>query len=261
MIVSVRVVYCQGTVDPFSATSVFVLQLNHLGNPLLNASGFFFQGKNGTLFITNNHVVNGKFAQDERLRLQHKPLPADSIPVSLVVRCYSPKVGDYINLQIPLKDKNGDKTWTTYYEDDSNPATLLDIISIPVVLPKTVYEGSVLKKENIDTTLLLDNGMDLFVVGFPNDQANYSLFPIWKRGTIASEPNLETSSFLIDATTRGGMSGSPVFFRGTSYRTTRAMMMGTGLNTFLIGIYSAQNYMSELGVVTKLKKVIDKLSQ
>src|SRR5690242_7246944 len=54
----------------------------------------------------------------------------------------------------------------------------------------------------------------LFVIGYPQNTENF--YPIWKSGTIASEPNLMPLGipfFYIDATTRKGMSGSPVVFR------------------------------------------------
>jgi hypothetical protein len=61
-------------------------------------------------------------------------------------------------------------------------------------------------------------GAEVFVLGYPNGIATNGLFPIWKRGSIASEPQgsirfagLEyDNAFYIDALTKSGMSGSPV---------------------------------------------------
>jgi hypothetical protein len=61
-------------------------------------------------------------------------------------------------------------------------------------------------------------GSEVFVLGYPRGIANTGIFPIWKRASIASEPqgtiSLEGTSynnlFYIDALTKSGMSGSPV---------------------------------------------------
>jgi hypothetical protein len=62
-------------------------------------------------------------------------------------------------------------------------------------------------------------GSEVFVLGHPlpkKDSAYPILFPVWKRGSIASEiivPWNMRPAFLIDSRTSQGMSGSPVFSR------------------------------------------------
>jgi len=54
---------------------------------------------------------------------------------------------------------------------------------------------------------------DIFVIGFPEALTAGSGTPIWKRGTVASEPYLtieDRPCFLIDSATKNGLSGSPV---------------------------------------------------
>lgn len=56
-------------------------------------------------------------------------------------------------------------------------------------------------------------GDDAFVIGFPMRMDGGSGFPIWKRASIASEPDIDLDGLpklLIDTATRKGMSGSPV---------------------------------------------------
>ena len=62
--------------------------------------------------------------------------------------------------------------------------------------------------------IVVEVGSDLFIVGFPSRFGDEYPFPIWKRGTVSSEPLIKPqglSKFYIDAHTTGGMSGSPVF--------------------------------------------------
>ena len=59
---------------------------------------------------------------------------------------------------------------------------------------------------------------DVFIVGHPFGLNHGYLWPIWIRGSVASEPSLffnykedEYPLFLVDSRTRPGTSGSPVF--------------------------------------------------
>ena len=54
-------------------------------------------------------------------------------------------------------------------------------------------------------------GMDVFVLGYPFG-ISADGFPVWKRGSIASEPGIafeKGTSFFVDTASRPGMSGSP----------------------------------------------------
>lgn len=66
---------------------------------------------------------------------------------------------------------------------------------------------------------VLDIGTDLYIPGFPRGLKPVGNFPVWKRGSVASEPKwqaLQERCFWIDAATREGMSGSPVVARTIS---------------------------------------------
>lgn len=61
-------------------------------------------------------------------------------------------------------------------------------------------------------------GKDVFILGYPLGVELSGIFPIWKRGSIASEPQADIQSggrtykniIYIDALTKAGMSGAPV---------------------------------------------------
>ena len=60
-----------------------------------------------------------------------------------------------------------------------------------------------------------DVGSELQVIGYPYGQVG-GPFPIWSKGFIASEPDLDIAGlpvFLIDCRSRPGQSGSPVWAR------------------------------------------------
>lgn len=61
-------------------------------------------------------------------------------------------------------------------------------------------------------------GRQVFIIGYPAGIDNDGIFPIWKGGTVATEPYIERAIggvetkdvFLVDGLTRSGMSGAPV---------------------------------------------------
>lgn len=67
---------------------------------------------------------------------------------------------------------------------------------------------------NLDDTIRIQVGMEIFIVGYPYGFSIHNILPIWKRGTIASEPTARPDGldkFYVDAYAHPGMSGSPVF--------------------------------------------------
>lgn len=60
---------------------------------------------------------------------------------------------------------------------------------------------------------LLGLGDDLFILGYPRGVSDFYASPIWKRATVASDPQLgwnREPKFLVDCASREGMSGAPV---------------------------------------------------
>jgi len=80
-------------------------------------------------------------------------------------------------------------------------------------------------------------------------------FPVWKTGHIASEIDIDHEGepvFLIDATTKPGMSGSPVLAvrRGWVQRSSGIAIGGSA--TRFLGVYSGLTHSeSDVGVVWK----------
>lgn len=242
-------------IDNYSLSSCYVEA--HNGNKYLwNATCFFIKVSSTIFLITNNHVVGGEFYINEYLRDHHKRPPTDSFPDNLTVRIYDKNYGTSRIKKINLK-RNGSYIYTKFYDNDKDLSTILDVVCVPISdYNYNVFQYTgILDTANINSNLSLYPGEDLFVVGYPFDSGKYALYPFWKRATIASDPNVfdaGISQFWIDATTRSGMSGSPVFFRGNISNDKQGTGLYSGVATFLIGIYSAQNINSELGVVTRL---------
>src|SRR5262249_58998676 len=91
--------------------------------------------------------------------------------------------------------------------------------------------------------LLVQIGMDVFVLGYPFGPGKTGL-PVWKRGSIASEPDLVPhveNYLLVDTASRPGMSGSPVILRtyGTHVSPGEVTVAAGAANKF-IGVYSGR---------------------
>ncbi|MBL8557946.1 MAG: hypothetical protein JNM47_04455 [Hyphomonadaceae bacterium] len=108
-------------------------------------------------------------------------------------------------------------------------------------------------------------GDDAYVIGFPFGMDGGHEFPIWKRASIASEPDLNLGGLpklLIDTATRKGMSGSPVIVvrRGAIQQPDSDMWVGQAPD--LLGVYSGRLGDDPLGVqlgVVWKKRVIDEI--
>jgi hypothetical protein len=92
-------------------------------------------------------------------------------------------------------------------------------------------------------------GMDCYVLGYPEGMIGPGRSPIWKRGSIATEPRYdfrEKPGFLIDSATRNGMSGSPVIARHSGIFNPGGSRMPLAPNAVIgtafkfIGIYSGR---------------------
>jgi hypothetical protein len=115
-------------------------------------------------------------------------------------------------------------------------------------------------------------GAEVFILGFPKGIGQGS-FPIWKRGSIATEPlhNVTTGGaktgapvILVDAITRDGMSGSPVLYFGSEVMgefgpstADTGMSRVVGVYAGREGVTAEENSMS-LGRVWKVE-VLDAL--
>ena len=254
-------------IDIHSTTSVrFTAYKPGLDSLRYNSTGFiFFTGKK-YYFITNDHSVGGiKFVEDYRSRYKRFP-SSDSMPTHGRIQFLDFKYNSRgSNFQFELFDKNKKPIWISFFENEENKLTRLDVAAFELKgFDREKNFTYVLSDSDFVESLSLSVSDELFVVGYPAGVPTY--FPIWKRGTIASEPNLLEyghSWFYIDASTRKGMSGSPVYFRSnyvtiSSGSSVKSTLLPTQ-KTYLVGIYFAQDYESEVGVVIRFDKILAKL--
>lgn len=217
-------------------------------------TGFIIQHNSKYFLLTNWHVISGKDYytgknSDEKGRL----------PNSIKINYHSNNLGKWVS---GIEDivRDGKPLWHETQFDGK----LTDIITLPL---NNIPVNAKIYPLNLDfdkTDMLPSPGGTVFVIGYP---FGYSLdgFPVWKTGHIASDPDIDANGFpaiLIDATTRPGMSGSPVFIKSNSY-IDKAGSNRYGPEAILfLGIYSAQQFDSELGYIWKpvvVRKLISEI--
>ena len=112
---------------------------------------------------------------------------------------------------------------------------------------------------------------EAFVIGYPFSDATYLQLPIWKRASIASEPDVDVDQLpklLIDTATRPGLSGSPVIMQRVGIHGMNGGEIDK--NTIIgrirnfLGVYSgrigADEVKAQLGIVWKahvIQEIID----
>jgi len=190
-------------------TTYFINQ--RTGEPTLrsHATGFFLRANTALLLVTSWHVVTGLDPVDPSIVMNSPP---HFLKVSVVG-----KHGFLSELSLPLYGPSMEPMW-----EEHSDGSKVDIAIYPLPLALEKYFQFVDIQSAEDSTQIAETvGKDVFILGYPfssdemkavfgEDAACY--FPIWKHGTIATEPAVRLSRrvLLIDSLSRPGMSGAPI---------------------------------------------------
>ena len=207
----------------------------------------------GPVLVTNRHNFTG------RNNITGEPLHKQGgIPDHAVVTLHGPAevhyhidLVDHANPEVPA--------WTEHPTLGSKA----DIVALPVKeVTNIIGETNSVSLKN--DWHRWNVGSELHVIGYPYGQIG-GPFPIWSKGFIASEPDVDIADlpiFLIDCRSRPGQSGSPVYARfrtgevvkhkGNDYQAKQPM-------SYFVGAYSGRvRPDSDLGLVWK-RRCIEEL--
>ncbi|WGD31879.1 trypsin-like peptidase domain-containing protein [Ancylobacter sp. WKF20] len=208
-------------------------------------TGFIVNFAGHYAMVTNLHVLSGRHA------ITGQPLHRmGSLPnrISFHVTAFSKEkssLGSFESLNfkeiiVDLYDDKNNHIWidsenanpvddfaliyidTKKLHDDINGYDLKSISIGDALYIKSVDKGNL---ETNSSFALLTNlhppvGSDVFVLGYPKGLELTGVFPIWKRASIATEPQCPVAYddigrrnlFYIDGNTKPGMSGAPVIY-------------------------------------------------
>ncbi|CAN7774279.1 serine protease [Variovorax sp. LjRoot290] len=177
--------------------------------PRSYATGFFVRGPDHLFLVTNWHVFSGLDPAN--------PSTASKPPPNYAKLSLRSKDGWIVELTVPLYDEQMQPLWK---EHDQRFAVDVVVYPLPPSLAQH-FQMVDIRTAAHDKDIAEAVAKDVFVLGYPfsreemkssfGDDAPFYL-PVWKRGTIASEPRVRLGKkvILIDALSRPGMSGAPV---------------------------------------------------
>lgn len=214
-------------------------------------TGFLVNGGSSVFLITNRHVVTGRNNFDKSLMDDGGRVPARLKLWHLNTGSLSewdPRVEE-------LYDAQNQPRWIEH----PSFGGLIDVVALPIVLTENLWkEARVNFFENDDERI--DPLSTLSIAGFPYGRHSVGALPTWITGYAASEPDFELDcdqfhsdiglpsgqrlpAFLLDARSREGMSGSPVWFHTKT---------AGEFNIVPVGVYSGRiTSKSDLAIVWK----------
>ena len=208
------------------------------------ASGFFYENKENTYLVSNWHVFSGRSCHTGQ------PLYSSAIPDEMRIHFNAQRGNHFVEnisqysiggSEFSLVDKDGNNKWMQHPAGQD-----VDVACIKIKIQKgyCVRFANAKPNNTIDINLdLMSPSDEVVIVGFPNDIRQDPLFPIWKFGHVASEPQFKYAKqdcFLVDSATRKGMSGSPVY-----YLPRNVFLPGPRFSIFC-GVYSGRYAGDEL---------------
>ena len=218
-----------GIRSTYSQCPFQLLVHDQAGAVLSSASAFFFETDGAWFIITNWHVVSG------RNFLDREPLVTPfREPLSLTAKLSSYSVGDSENGTFGIAPhptplyRGEDPVW--FEHPELGPSC--DVVALPIERPTSCPDFMHNAANHISgDNIPIEPGCTVFVIGFPCAISVGFGLPLWKSGYVASEPHYDVRlagqlsayggltggtsipALFVDAQTRAGMSGSPVFAR------------------------------------------------
>lgn len=176
------------------------------------ATAFLYDWNEETFLVTNWHNVTGRRPETNELMSS-----SCGIPNQLRIEVHSAYDAGNGHLEhrmipntIPLyrDDEMFDPIWLEHPTFGSR----VDVVAIRLGDLVNPLPRNLVRLNRGDPLMRVSIGTDAFILGFPRGISG-GLFPIWKRGSFASEPYHDIDGLpkcYVDTATREGMSGSPV---------------------------------------------------
>ena len=244
--------------DPISFTTHHIHMCFKETNAVLSSgTGFIYKFEDDYFLITNWHNVSGRHPETRKCLSDTLAVP-DMISTMFrdpkqPARCHRESI------EIFSDEKMAKPVW---YEHPVH-GNLVDVVAIPI--PQSIsksYKLFAMNDISFDSDFKEEVADDTFVIGYPFSDITYLQMPIWKRASIASEPDINIDKLpkmLIDTATRSGLSGAPVVMQRTGIhgmkdgKVTPATSIGRIRN--FVGIYSGRigndELQAQLGIVWK----------
>jgi hypothetical protein len=183
------------------------LSLSKNGRVIGSGTGFFYEYEEEYFLITNYHVFTCREPKKPECLLEGYPDSPDRISFDIpYFDGQEHGVVGNINLNI---DEN------SIFIEHKDRSKGIDLVALKIDISEDQRIALTTQKDiELVDNIAVDITSNLFIVGYPWGQGVSPNLPIWKKGTVASEPQLiydGIQKIYIDTYTNPGMSGSPVF--------------------------------------------------
>jgi len=230
-----------------STTPIFLKKGNQV---VSQGTGFYFlqQKEEGQVLflVTNYHVLTGSSPKESKLPI------GDNILFQFHES--ESETGKVKNIRLPLFTRSEKPIWVT-----NSSYSEADLAIIP--LPGQCSKGCkvfCISEEWATPKMKIRPATNVTLVGYPYgfyDTSNS--LPVWKSGTLASEPEIDFEGkplVLVDVSAFPGMSGSPVFaISHGMYELSEGNSVSPGIVRQFIGIYAS---MQMIGKNKYLEEII-----
>lgn len=206
----------------------------------------------GGYLVTNWHVLSGRnFFTGENLDRKNGGRP------TVVRALFDIKKGSFDRRRwdFRIRDEEDRPLWLIHQNRKVDIAVLpIEAVIRPSSDPNVlIYPPLYPVNQLADAPIPIRVGMDVFILGYPFP-IELPGYPVWKRGSIASEPDLsglmsalgsemkQVDYMLVDTASRPGMSGAPVIRRSWWNHELEASypaVTGKPIDRF-IGVYSGR---------------------
>lgn len=221
------------TIDQYSLAAI-PIQMLFNATELGVGTAFVWESNGSHFLITNWHNVSGR---DPNTGKHLSPTAAEPNKLRVWFNVKG-QLGNKIAKVIDIRNANSSPLWLVHPKHKNQ----VDVVALTIENYADVDMYAVNTLPQMD--LIVQVGVDVFVLGFPFGIGPGG-FPIWKRGSIASEPELAGVTQLhtfVDTASRSGMSGSPVIRRSwnTHSMANGGTVMNGGTGTKFVGVYSGR---------------------
>ncbi|NRD74923.1 hypothetical protein HQQ94_17215 [Shewanella sp. VB17] len=234
------------------------------GSVLSSGTGFIYKYEADFYLITNWHNVSGKNP------ITGKCL-SDTLAVPDFISTLFREIEQPANCKRePISLFNDSLMMEPVWYEHPEYTNKVDVVAIPISKDiSTKYKLFPINEIEFGDEYNEEVADDVFVIGYPFSDMTYLQMPIWKKASIATEPDINIEGLpkiLIDTATRSGLSGSPAIMQriGIHGMVDGKMLPATSIGRVrnFLGVYSGRvgddEFKAQLGVVWKAR-VIDEI--
>lgn len=241
---------------------------------MATGTGFVYEFENKFYLITNGHNVTGVNPEQTRRLDIYAAFPGKiTTRARVLIEEENIVLGITEHFHINLYEDEDFHCPNWYIHPDKG--YLVDVVAIPLADPDKIPKNIKLfpiNKISFDSEFPPRVADEVFILGYPFNITGQLELPIWKKGSIASEPYIDIDQLpkiFVDTASRSGMSGSPVIMQRSGIHgfndisSTGKEILGTITN--FVGVYSGRigaedEFKAQLGIIWKEKVILEILN-